>query len=195
MTASSAQRLHRNTAIGAVLFGMAMFGMAYAAVPLYQWFCKTTGFGGTTQVAAKAPARVLDRKIEIRFDTNVAPGLLWKFEVERTALDLPIGQTATITYKVTNPTAQETFGMAGFNVTPPQVGGYFNKIQCFCFSEQRLGPGETLEMQVLFFVDPAMAENEELNGVDTITLSYTFYPAKPAGKTAQESGTATPARL
>ena len=124
---------------GAVAVGMV--GAAYAAVPFYNWFCKTTGFGGTPQVAEKAPDHVLGRTLTIRLDSNVTPGLLWRFQPERNEIQVRIGEVATVHYKVINEAAREISGQASYNVSPPTVGGYFNKINCFCFTEQRLKGG------------------------------------------------------
>ncbi len=170
----------RDLAVAAAcgVFVAMMVGMSYAAVPLYNWFCRTTGFGGTTQVATVAPAGVLDRRITVRFDANIAPGLPWRFEPEVNSIDVRIGEVATVYYTVINTTARETLGQAAYNVTPPTVGAYFSKINCFCFTEQRLKPGEKREMAVVFFVDPALAANSENDGLNTITLSYTFYPLR-----------------
>ncbi len=170
----------RDLAVAAAcgVFVAMMVGMSYAAVPLYNWFCRTTGFGGTTQVATVAPAGVLDRRITVRFDANIAPGLPWRFEPEVNSIDVRIGEVATVYYTVINTTARETLGQAAYNVTPPTVGAYFSKINCFCFTEQRLKPGEKREMAVVFFIDPALAANSENDGLNTITLSYTFYPLR-----------------
>ena len=165
-----------------------MVGMAYAAVPLYNWFCRTTGFGGTTQVASAAPAGMLDRRITVRFDANVGPGLPWRFAPEVNSVDLRIGEVATVYYTITNESARPTAGQAAYNVTPTTVGGYFDKINCFCFTEQRLAPGEKREIAVVFFVDPALAKDSDQDDLNTITLSYTFYPLRaperPAGNAA-----------
>ncbi len=155
-----------------------MVGAAYAAVPFYTWFCKTTGYGGTPQIVKAAPAEVSDRRITVRFDANVGGGLPWRFQPERTSIDVRLGEVATVYYTVTNRSARETFGQAAYNVTPTTVGGYFDKINCFCFTEQRLSPGETREMAVVFYVDAAMAEDSDQNDLNTITLSYTFYPLR-----------------
>jgi cytochrome c oxidase assembly protein subunit 11 len=158
---------------GALVVGMV--GAAYAAVPLYNWFCKTTGFGGTTQVSEKAPEHVLGRSITVRFDSNVAPGLPWRFQPERNEIQVRIGEVATVHYKVINEAARDVSGQASYNVSPPTVGGYFNKINCFCFTEQRLKAGETREMAVVFYIDPSIANDRDQNDLSTITLSYTFY--------------------
>ncbi len=165
------------------LFVAGMVGAAYAAVPLYNWFCRTTGFGGTTQVAASAPKQVLGRKITVRFDANVASGLPWSFVPEQTSIDVRLGEVVTVHYLATNEAARTTTGQASFNVSPPTTGSYFSKINCFCFTEQTLKAGEKRVMPIVFFVDPKLAEDKEQNALDTITLSYTMYrvkePARP----------------
>ena len=157
-----------------------MVGAAYAAVPFYNWFCKTTGFGGTTQVAEKAPDHILGRTLTIRFDSNVSPGLPWRFQPEQNAIQVRIGEVATVHYRVVNESAREIGGQASYNVSPPTVGAYFDKINCFCFTEQRLAPHERREMAVVFYVDPALAKDSDQDDLNTITLSYTFFPLRPA---------------
>jgi cytochrome c oxidase assembly protein subunit 11 len=159
-------------------FVAVMVGAAYAAVPLYDWFCRTTGFGGRTQVATSAPAQALGRSITVRFDANVAPGLPWRFVPEKNYVNVRIGEMLTVNYSVTNLAARETVGQASYNVTPPTTGAYFQKINCFCFTEQTMKPGETREMPVVFYVDPALAQDAEQNGLNTITLSYTYFPVR-----------------
>jgi len=156
----------------------AMVGLAYAAVPLYGWFCRVTGFGGTTQVATAAPAGVLERKVKVRFDANVAGGLPWRFEAEEVSLEARLGEVVTVHYRIVNESARETVGVASYNVSPTTAGVYFSKINCFCFSEQRLAPGEKREMAVVFFVDPALDADAEQGRLDAITLSYTMYPVR-----------------
>jgi cytochrome c oxidase assembly protein subunit 11 len=168
------------TAAVCVVFVAGMVGMSFAAVPLYRVFCQVTGFGGTTQQAAGAPSRTLDRQITVRFDGNVGNGLGWNFRPRQRQITLPVGEVAEVAYVAENRTRTATTGTATFNVTPPSVGAYFNKIACFCFTEQSLAAGETLDMPVQFFVDPAIADDPELDHITTITLSYTFFPAKPA---------------
>lgn len=169
-------------------FVATMVGVSFAAVPLYSWFCRTTGFNGTTQVAKAAPAHQSARKITVRFDSNVAEGLPWSFEPERRTIDVQLGQVATVYYKVTNQTARVTVGQAGYNVSPPRVGIYFEKINCFCFTTQTMKPGESRDMAVVFYVDPKLAEDSEQNEVSTITLSYTFYPVRQPAAPVAESG-------
>jgi cytochrome c oxidase assembly protein subunit 11 len=157
-----------------------MVGMSYAAVPLYTWFCKSTGFGGIPQIVVAAPGEVSDRRITVRFDANLGAGLPWRFEPERNAIDVRLGEVVTIYYTVTNLSAQDTAGQAVYNVTPTTVGAYFDKINCFCFTEQRLAGGEKRDMAVVFYVDPELAKDPEDDDLNTITLSYTFYPLRPA---------------
>jgi cytochrome c oxidase assembly protein subunit 11 len=160
-----------------------MIGASYAAVPFYNWFCRTTGFNGTTQVATSAPSSApLSRKIAVRFDSNVAPGLPWKFEPEQTEIELKIGQVVTAFYTVTNQSARTTTGQAAYNVAPLTVGAYFQKINCFCFTEQTMAPGEKREMPVVFYVDPSIVADSDNDGLNTITLSYTFYPVHESAK-------------
>ena len=174
----SRRRRDLQVAAACAVVVVAMTGMAFAAVPLYNWFCRTTGFAGTTQVALAGPSTMLDRKIEVRFDANVTGGLPWRFESEATAITVRIGEVVTVNYTVTNESARETSGQASYNVWPPTAGVYFSKINCFCFTEQRLKPGETREMPVVFFVDPELAKDAEHDGLATITLSYTMYPVR-----------------
>lgn len=171
------KRLRRDLVVAAScgVFVAAMVGAAYASVPLYTWFCKTTGFGGTPQVSERAPDHVLGRTLTIRFDSNVMPGLPWKFEPEQNEIKLRIGEVATVNYKVTNLTARATTAQASYNVTPPQIGAYFNKINCFCFTQQTLNAGETREMAVVFYIDPEIVKDRQQDDLNSITLSYTFY--------------------
>jgi cytochrome c oxidase assembly protein subunit 11 len=175
---SSQRRNHIIVATACGVFVAAMVGAAYAAVPLYNWFCRTTGFGGTTQVATAAPSHILDRKLKIRFDGNVAGGLPWRFEPEQNSIEVRIGEVVTVSYSVINESARETVGVASYNVSPPTAGIYFSKINCFCFTDQRLKAGEKRDMTVVFFVDPELVKDWEQDRLDTITLSYTMYPAR-----------------
>ena len=194
-----APRLTRDALVAAIcgLVVVAMVGAAYAAVPFYNWFCRTTGFNGTTQVATSAPASgPIARKIAVRFDSNVAGGLPWKFEPEQTEIEVNIGQVTTVYYTVTNQSARETTGQAAYNVAPLTVGSYFEKINCFCFTEQRMQPGETRDMTVVFYVDPALAKDSDQNNLDTITLSYSFYPVRQPGRpVADGAGTRASGRI
>jgi cytochrome c oxidase assembly protein subunit 11 len=188
----------RDIAVAAAcgVFVAMMVGMAYAAVPFYNWFCRTTGFGGTTQVATAAPAGLLDRKLTVRFDANIGAGLPWRFEPEVNSIDVRIGEVATVYFTIVNQSARETLGQAAYNVAPTTVGGYFSKINCFCFTEQRLAAGEKREMAVVFFVDPALAKDTDQDDLNTITLSYTFYPLRdPQRPVADNATPPTPGRL
>jgi cytochrome c oxidase assembly protein subunit 11 len=164
-----------------------MVGAAYASVPLYTWFCKTTGFGGTTQVAERGPDQVLGRELSIRFDSNVAPGLPWRFEPEVNEIKVRIGEVTTVHYKVINQAAREITAQASYNVSPPQVGGYFNKINCFCFTQQTLKAGETREMAVVFYIDPEIVKDRDQDDLNTITLSYTFYRQRDEARPVAEA--------
>lgn len=156
-------------------FVVGMVGMSYAAVPLYKAFCQATGYGGTTQRVEQASDQILDQTIIVRFDSNVAPGLDWTFKPDQRQVELRIGETTQISYTATNNSKTAITGQATYNVTPQAAGAYFNKIQCFCFTETTLQPGETLDMPVVFFVDPAIVDEAETRDIGTITLSYTFY--------------------
>jgi cytochrome c oxidase assembly protein subunit 11 len=178
---ASRRTLSRDAVVASICGFVVVFmvGASYAAVPFYDWFCRATGFNGTTQVATSAPAEgPLARKISVRFDANVGPGLPWKFEPEQNEIEVRIGEVVTVFYTVTNQAARATAGVAAYNVAPLTVGAYFQKINCFCFTEQTMGPGEKREMPVVFYVDPALARDSENDGLNTITLSYTFYPVR-----------------
>ena len=183
---SSRRTLTRDAVVASIcgFVVVLMVGASYAAVPFYDWFCRATGFNGTTQVATSAPSDApLGRKIAVRFDANVGPGLPWKFEPEQNEIEVRIGEVVTVFYTVTNQAARATTGVAAYNVAPLTVGAYFQKINCFCFTEQSMGPGEKREMPVVFYVDPQLAKDSENDGLNTITLSYTFYPVRePAPK-------------
>jgi cytochrome c oxidase assembly protein subunit 11 len=173
---------NRLVALFAILIAAGMVGAAYAAVPLYFMFCRATGFAGTTQVAVAAPALKGRRLINVRFDANVAPGLPWSFEAETASVQVRTGATATVYFKVRNRARYETAATAVYNVSPEVSGAYFDKISCFCFSEQHLGPQESAELPVVFFLDPRLENDETLNGVQEITLSYTLFAATDASK-------------
>jgi cytochrome c oxidase assembly protein subunit 11 len=165
--------------------GVAVFmvGMAFAAVPLYDWFCRVTGFAGTTQVAAAAPDTVLDRTIKVRFDASTMD-MPWRFRPVQREVTVRLGETALVFYEAHNPTDRPITGTASFNVTPYSTGSYFAKIACFCFVEQTLQPGETVQMPVTFYVDPEIIEDREASRVPVITLSYTFYETEPSRQSA-----------
>jgi cytochrome c oxidase assembly protein subunit 11 len=181
-----APRLGRDATVAAIcgFVVVLMVGASYAAVPFYNWFCRATGFNGTAQVAESAPTGApLERRIAVRFDSNVAGGLPWKFEPEQTEINIKIGEVVTIYYTVTNQSARTTTGQAAYNVAPLTVGKYFEKINCFCFTEQTMAPGETRQMPVVFYVDPAIVKDSDNDGLNTITLSYTFYPVRDPAPT------------
>jgi cytochrome c oxidase assembly protein subunit 11 len=177
---------HRRT--GLVLSGVAlgMLGLAFAAVPLYRLFCQATGYNGTTQRAAHAPGEVLTRRVTVRFDANVAPGMPWKFEPVQRSMDLRVGETGLAVYRAINLSDRPITGQAVFNVLPELAGIHFDKIACFCFTEQTLQPHESIDMPVSFFVDPAFDRDKDLAGVSEITLSYTFYPVLPKASASKE---------
>lgn len=152
----------------------AMVGLVVGSVPLYRLFCKVTGYGGATQVAAAAPGAT-GHVVTVRFDASVAKGLPWRFTPEKRQMQVRLGEQVLAFYTATNTGSEPVVGTATFNVTPDKAGRYFDKIACFCFSEQRLEPGETVEMPVTFFVDPALADDPLASEVQTITLSYTFF--------------------
>jgi cytochrome c oxidase assembly protein subunit 11 len=168
-------------------FVAVMVGVSFAAVPLYSWFCRVTGFAGTTQVAKTAPEQTSSRVITVRFDSNVAPGLPWSFQPERRTVDVRLGEVVTVYYAVRNETARVTTGQAGYNVTPPTVGAYFEKINCFCFTQQTLQPGEKRDMAVVFYIDAKLAKDAEQNAVSNVTLSYTFFPVRGSDPPVAES--------
>ncbi|MAL78631.1 MAG: cytochrome c oxidase assembly protein [Sneathiella sp.] len=152
-----------------------MVGLAYASVPLYDLFCRVTGYGGTTQQASLAPDTVLDREVVVEFDANTARDMPWAFKPVQHKMTLKVGESALAFYEAYNPSDKTVTGTAAFNVTPQKVGQYFTKIECFCFTEQVLKPGERVEMPVTFFVDPAIDQDPNAKDVKVITLSYTFF--------------------
>ena len=179
----------RNTALALALvcvpFGM--LGLAYASVPLYRLFCQVTGYGGTTQRADTGADRMLEREIVVQFDANVS-GLPWSFKPEVPQVRVKLGETAVVNFLAENMGVQPTVGTATFNVQPDTAGMYFNKIECFCFVEQALAPGQRIAMPVQFFVSPDLAEDRHLKATHTITLSYTFFPAASARQPVAQAG-------
>ena len=180
------QRRNMRVAAGSALFACAMLGMAFAAVPLYQIFCQVTGFAGTTQRATEAPGAVAGRSVIVRFDANTSSALGWDFKPVTTKQQVELGANTLAFYRATNTSDQPVTGTATFNVAPEAAGAYFNKIECFCFTEQTLKPGESVEMPVSFFVDPEILKDRSARSITQITLSYTFYPVKQ--KQAQTAG-------
>lgn len=173
------------TALLAGGLALAMVGLGFAAVPLYRLFCQVTGFGGTTMRVSEAQAAQISvdtaHSISVRFDSNVAPDLPWTFRPERPRETLSIGARDMMIFVAKNESSQAVTGTATFNVTPSQAGPYFSKIQCFCFTEQRLEPGQEMRMPVVYYIDPKILDDADARDVEEITLSYTFYPVDEAG--------------
>ncbi|WP_313555113.1 cytochrome c oxidase assembly protein [Agrobacterium cavarae] len=183
MTTAQKTTGSRKTSNGSILvlclvFVCGMVGMAYASVPLYRLFCQVTGYNGTTQRVEQYSDVILDKTIKVTFDSNTSNGLNWDFRPVNKMVEPRIGETIQVTFKATNRSPVATTGTAVFNVTPMEAGAYFNKVQCFCFTETTLQPGETLEMPVVFFIDPEIVKARETKNIHTLTLSYTFYPSK-----------------
>jgi cytochrome c oxidase assembly protein subunit 11 len=171
------------------LVPLTMLGASYAAVPLYQLFCQITGYGGTTQVATEAASQVLSRTIQVRFDANVAPGVPWSFKPEKPVVSLKLGENGLAFYTVKNESNRPVTAVATYNVTPHKVGPYFQKLECFCFQDRTLQPGESMELPVIFYVDPSLATDRNVDEVTEVTLSYTFFEAgDKAIAQAQASG-------
>lgn len=162
--------------VAGVVFGM--LGLSFAAAPLYDLFCRTTGFGGTPMRVTETAKSIGTKTYVVRFDAGVAGGLNWRFEAEASSITVKPGQVVTARYTVRNMGNTESTGIASFNVLPEITGGYFNKLECFCYTEQTLKPGEAREEAVVFFLDPALETTKSMVHIDTITLSYTFHPAK-----------------
>lgn len=174
-------RQNRRVAMTLGMVALGMVGLAFASVPLYQLFCQVTGFGGTPQVASDNPKGVIAREMKVRFDVNIDRALNWTVKAAAPITD-QIGKVDTVNYIATNNSDKPVTGQAVFNVVPEKAGIYFNKIECFCFTEQTLQPGETVEMPIVFFVDPDLDKNHELNTIKEITLSYTFYASDSEGR-------------
>lgn len=191
---------HRRVAARLGVVVVVMAGMAYAAVPLYRMFCQVTGYGGTPQVAAKASSAIVDRTIVVRFDANTARALPWDFQPKQRTVEVRLGENVVAHYGATNISSRRTKGTASFNVAPESAGAYFNKVECFCFTEQVLEPGQSADMPVMFFVDPAILNDPDAKKLSEITLSYTFHPIEephaaasrrdvaPAGSVAPHPG-------
>lgn len=183
---------HRTVAATCAFVVLSMVGLSFAAVPLYRLYCQVTGYAGTTQKADKPSNVVLDRTITLHFDANVAPDLAWRFEPVQRTMDVKIGENALAFYRATNLSDEPLTGTAVFNVTPEAAGIHFNKIECFCFTEQTLEPGQSADMPVSFFVDPAIVDDEDASYLSELTLSYTFYRTDaPAQNTGQNSSNVT----
>ena len=166
---------NRKTVIGAISLVVFMGTLSFAAVPFYDWFCRVTGFGGTTQLAQSDNSEILDKTIIIKFDANTERGMPWDFKPVEHELELKIGETGLAFYQAYNPTSKPVAGTASFNVFPYSAGGYFTKIACFCFEEQVLQPGEKIDMPVSFYIDPDIVKDKEAKFAKSITLSYTFH--------------------
>ena len=189
------RRRDRTVAIACLAFAFGMVGAAYASVPLYRMFCQATGYGGTTQRAETAPNRVLDSVVTVRFDSNASPDVPWEFQPTEREMKVKLGEVRQTSYRVKNLSDRRVTAQATYGVTPDTAGSYFNKLECFCFSDQTLAPGETKDMPIIFFVDPAMIDAEELKDLPAITLSYTFFRAadeKPVAEAAVPADVAAP---
>ena len=183
MSAGAGPRKTAALLVGVVVL---MGSLSFAAVPFYSWFCRVTGFAGATVSASSGADRVLDRTVTVRFDASTDRALPWHFKPAVREMTLKIGETGLAFYEASNPTDRPVAGRATYNVTPDLAGGYFTKIDCFCFTMQVLEPGETVMMPVTFYVDPDMVDDDEAKFIHTITLSYTFYPAElPPDRQAQ----------
>ncbi len=172
------RRGRRTTLFACLGLAFGMVGAAYASVPLYNLFCKVTGYDGTPIVRSTASARTLDRTVSVRFDTNVAPGLSWTFTSETPELKIRIGETQTVFFRATNTGPRPSKGIATYNVQPGQAGAFFVKMKCFCFDEQQLAPGEAMDFPVVFYVDPEIAKDRSLDDLSSITLSYTYFTSR-----------------
>ncbi|MGW9329420.1 cytochrome c oxidase assembly protein [Bosea sp. NPDC055594] len=193
MTAASTK--NRRIVLICSTVALGMTGLSFAAVPLYDMFCRATGFGGTPLVGTTGASRVIDRTIAVRFDANVSPALGWRFEAERTEITARIGETQTVFYKITNTSSRPVTGIATYNVQPSQAAAHFVKIQCFCFTENTLQPGESIEAPVVFYIDPEIEGNRELASLKSITLSYTYFPSKSGQPVAESKGDAAKSSL
>ncbi|MGV1790742.1 cytochrome c oxidase assembly protein [Rhizobium sp. A37_96] len=174
-------------------FVIGMTAMCAAAVPLYRMFCQVTGYNGTTQRVEQVSNLILDRQIQVSFDANVAPGLPWDFKPLQKTVSPKIGETVEVKFEIENKSDKPERGQAIFNVTPLEAGVYFNKVQCFCFNETDLAPGEKREMSVVFYVDPEIAKAVETKTINALTLSYTYYPREGVKPVASNEGAVQPA--
>ncbi len=177
MAKKDLQRKNRQIAFLAFSVVFLMVALTYASVPLYRLFCQVTGFGGTTQVSESAPTLILDREVRISFNADIHKKLPWEFKPDQRGMTLKVGQTGLAFYTAINTSDTPVVGTATYNVTPLKAGKYFHKIQCFCFEEQVLHPGQSMQMPVQFYIDPKIADDPNLEDVNDITLSYTFFKA------------------
>lgn len=180
---------HRTVAVTCAFVVLSMIGLSFAAVPLYRLYCQATGFAGTTQKAEKPSDVVLDRTITLHFDANVARDLTWHFEPVQRTIDVKVGENVLAFYRATNTSDKPLTGTAVFNVTPEAAGIHFNKVECFCFTEQRLEPGQSVDMPVSFFVDPAIVDDEDANNLLELTLSYTFFRSEASAQNMGQNST------
>lgn len=187
-TGQKVERRHYTIAAVCSVVALVMVGASFAAVPLYRLYCQVTGYAGTTQRAEKGSDVVLDRTITVHFDANVASDLPWEFQPAQHKMDVKIGESALAFYKATNTSDRPVTGTAVFNVTPEASGAYFNKVQCFCFTEQRLEPGESMDMAVSFYVDPKFVDDPDTDKLSELTLSYTFYQVPQSKQLGQAGG-------
>ena len=178
--------MKNKTALYSALFAAFMFAVAFAAVPLYDMFCRATGFGGAVIVTKDRPNRVSTREFTLTLESTVAPGLTWSFAPETRYVKFKAGEVITINYYAENKGSETITGIASYNVDPPQIGRYFNKLQCFCFTDQTIEPGQKLEMPVVFFLDPEIEKDPEFKRRADLTLQYTFFPSKSASKKVSE---------
>ncbi len=185
----SRKNLRTAAVLGGVFFGMV--GMSFAAVPLYEVFCQVTGYGGTTGTAESAPDEVGERTITVRFNADTNPNLPWEFKPSQRQVEVQVGEAGLAHYEAKNVGDAANVGTATYNVTPDKAGVYFSKIDCFCFTEQHMASGQSVEMPVTFFVDPAIVDDPNLDDVNTITLSYTFFPKRGVEPNPTEIGTQT----
>jgi len=185
---------NKNTRLMAICATVAvsMVGAAYAAVPLYDLFCRVTGYGGTPQVRVAAADRVIDREVTVRFDASRNGGLPWEFQPIDRAITVNVGESALAYFRATNTSDRPITGVATYNVTPYKAAPYFVKLECFCFTEQTLQPGESIDMPVLFFVDPEIETDRRADDITTITLSYTFFEAEDSEPGATSGRDAAP---
>ncbi|HWE18332.1 MAG TPA: cytochrome c oxidase assembly protein [Hyphomicrobiaceae bacterium] len=175
------QRRHRAIALWCAVLVVGMVGASYAAVPLYRLFCQVTGYDGTPRRAAQPSDRMVEKTVTVRFDGNVAPGLPWRFEPVENTRTVKLGENAVAIYRATNTSDQRIVATATYNILPEIAASYFNKLQCFCFTEQALEPGETAELALSFFIDPEIVGDKDARGVTHVTVSYTFYPVAAPG--------------
>ena len=176
-TASRARGI-RVTAVACAAFAAGMLGVAFASAPLYNLFCRITGYDGTPLVGTQAASEVLGRKVSVRFDANVAPGLGWSFSPETAEIQARLGETITVFFRVKNEGRKASTGIASYNVLPGQAGAFFVKLKCFCFEEQTLKPGETLDFPVVFYLEPSLAADRTLDALSSVTLSYTYFASR-----------------